>query len=1038
MKKITSILFSMQTMGMLILIFAASIGVATFIENDYGPTAAKAVVYNAVWFDILLILLAINMVANVFIYKMYTKEKFTIFLFHISFLIVLLGAGITRFISYEGMMHIREGETVNTILSDKVYIEVELNDNNQTVTHSESTKLSILTSTAYKDKVSIGDKTFRFKSVKYVPNAQEVITNVKEGGVPYIIVVASQGSSGRQTFSMKHQNRSRIGSVIFNFGYNFDSTAVNLRYSGSKLEINPKDTIYTMSMAGDANDTLLPGTWYPFELRKLYTIGSLNIVMTNFYARGGKDFVPNQGEGTYMDAVVIEVSSGDSKKIVGLRGGKGYAGQPQHFSLDGVNFKMTYGSREIVLPFALKLNDFQLEHYPGSKSPSSYASEVTLIDKEKGVERPYRIFMNNVLNYRSYRFFQSSYDMDEMGTVLSVNHDWWGTTFTYIGYALMALGMFASLFIKSSRFTKLGESLRQSIAKIRSGTVALVLLLSFSGLTAFGQHTHAGPGEATAVDKELAADFGRLLVQSHDGRLKPINTLSSEILRKLARKNKMFGMNSDQVLLGMLSDPLAWQQMPVIKVKNKEIQKILGVDEKYASYLDLINMEKGSYKLSDYVSKAYARKPAQRDMFDKDLIKIDERLNISYLVFTGEFLKILPNPTDSHAPWFSPASHMHGLSAEDSSFVSAIIPNFLNSVKEGDLGMAKQLLSGIAAYQKQYGSDILPPESKTNMEITYNRMMIFDNLGKLYGLLGLIMIILVFIDLFRNSKTLRLIIKGMVVLVIIGFVLQTAGLGIRWYISGHAPWSDGYESLIYIAWVTLLAGLIFSRRSNMTIAATTILTSIILMVAHLSWMDPEITNLVPVLKSYWLTIHVSIITASYGFLALGMLLGFFNLLLMILKTSKNAEMLELRINNLTAINERALTIGLYMLTIGTFLGGVWANESWGRYWGWDPKETWALVSVLVYSFILHMRFIPGLKGNYVLNFASLIGYFSILMTYFGVNYYLSGLHSYASGDPVPVPDFVYYTVAVIIVIAIWAYVKERKYLSTKTSVQEAD
>ena len=205
------------------------------------------------------------------------------------------------------------------------------------------------------------------------------------------------------------------------------------------------------------------------------------------------------------------------------------------------------------------------------------------------------------------------------------------------------------------------------------------------------------------------------------------------------------------------------------------------------------------------------------------------------------------------------------------------------------------------------------------------------------------------------------------------------------------------------------------------------------MVAHLSWMDPEVTNLVPVLKSYWLTIHVSIITASYGFLALSMLLGFINLLLMILKSKNNVKMINLRIKELTIINERSITIGLYMLTIGTFLGGVWANESWGRYWGWDPKETWALVSVLLYAFILHMRFIPGLKGNYAFNFASLIGYFSILMTYFGVNYYLSGLHSYAAGDPVPVPDFVFYALGIIAILAIWAFVKERKFNNVQGS-----
>ena len=261
-------------------------------------------------------------------------------------------------------------------------------------------------------------------------------------------------------------------------------------------------------------------------------------------------------------------------------------------------------------------------------------------------------------------------------------------------------------------------------------------------------------------------------------------------------------------------------------------------------------------------------------------------------------------------------------------------------------------------------------------------------------------------------------------IILLTFVLHSIGLIIRWYISEHAPWSNGYESMIYIGWATILAGFIFVKKSPITLAATAILTFLILYVAHMSWMDPQITNLVPVLKSYWLTIHVSVITASYGFLALGALLGFFNLILMIMKTPKNHLLMVNHIKELTTINERTLTVGLYMLAIGTFIGGVWANESWGRYWGWDPKETWALVSILVYSFILHMRFIPGLKSRFTFNLASIIGFFSILMTYFGVNYYLSGLHSYASGAPVPIPNFVYYMLGVLAITVILAYNNE--------------
>jgi len=249
-----------------------------------------------------------------------------------------------------------------------------------------------------------------------------------------------------------------------------------------------------------------------------------------------------------------------------------------------------------------------------------------------------------------------------------------------------------------------------------------------------------------------------------------------------------------------------------------------------------------------------------------------------------------------------------------------------------------------------------------------------------------------------------------------GFIFHTAGLGIRWYISGHSPMSNGYESMLFISWVTMLAGFIFSRKSLLALAATCVLAGMTLMVAHLSFMDPEITNLVPVLKSYWLTLHVSVITGSYGFLGLGAILGLIVMIMMLFVNKKNQERISATIDELTVINYRTVTLGLYFLTIGTFLGAVWANESWGRYWGWDPKETWSLITIVIYTLVTHSRMIPGLKNVYTFNLLSLFAFSSVLMTYFGVNYYLSGLHSYAGGDPVPVPSFVY--VAVIVLVAL--------------------
>ena len=247
------------------------------------------------------------------------------------------------------------------------------------------------------------------------------------------------------------------------------------------------------------------------------------------------------------------------------------------------------------------------------------------------------------------------------------------------------------------------------------------------------------------------------------------------------------------------------------------------------------------------------------------------------------------------------------------------------------------------------------------MEILYNNYNLFNKLSRYFGLFGLILLIFHFIRILAPRYRLKWPIVIVNAIIILLFVVHTAGLALRWYISGHAPWSNGYESMIYIAWATVLSGILFMRRSQITLSVSALLASVILMVAGLSWMDPEITNLVPVLKSYWLIIHVAVITGSYGFLALGALLGAFNLILMNFRTGKNAIRLNLTLSEITHIIEMTLTIGLFLLTIGTFLGGVWANESWGRYWGWDPKETWALVTILVYAFILHMRFIPGFR-----------------------------------------------------------------------------
>ncbi len=1025
MKRIFNTLISMEMMGLMVLAFAVSIGVATFIENDFGTQGAKAVVYNATWFEALLLLLSINLIGNIFKYKMWRKEKLVLFTFHVSFAVILIGSGITRFIGYEGIMNIREGESENTMLSDLTWVMAEVHDGSSMVYTDDDVIMSSLSQGAYKDKASINGKKVTFKSLRYIPNAQEVLVKGNAGeGDPYAILVVSSAHTGRTNLIIKKGERKTFMQYTFVFDQQTDTSAINLKMEQGQLKILAPQQLVSMAMMGGNTDTLPSGNWNPFEMRKLYSYGDLRIVLTDMYENGKLDYTTYKGKDmNFMDALVIEAASGNEKKEVALRGGKGYLGETNTFSINGLEVKMMFGSKILDLPFSLKLNDFQLERYPGSNSPASYASEVTLIDKAANIEKPYRIFMNNVLNYKGYRFFQSSYDKDELGTVLSVNKDGLGTWVTYLGYFLMSLGMMLALFVRNTRFALLGRLLN----KPKAAAKALLLLFGLSAATLDAQHT-ADMASLKVVDAEHAAKFGALLVQDYDGRLKPMNTLSSEMLRKVARKTSLNGMNPDQVLLGMQLEPQKWQAVKMIKVSHPELKKLLGLSESHAAFTDMLDFSQGGgYKLRDLVSQAYAKKPAERSKFDNDVIAVDERVNIAYMAYTGELLRILPDPRDSHKPWFHPGQKSEGLNKEDSTFVAEVIPMYFNALAGNDMSNANLLVQGISDYQHKFGKDIMPSDGKVKAEITYNKMMIFDRLGKYFGMAGVVMLVLVFMNIFRSRSWIDKVLKVFYILIIVFFVFQTLGLGMRWYISGRAPWSNGYESMIYIGWVTVLAGVIFSRKSQMTIAATSILASIILMVAHLSWMDPEITNLVPVLKSYWLTIHVSVITASYGFLALGALLGFINLTLMIMKTPNNFGNLQQRIKELNYINERTIIIGLYLLTIGTFLGGIWANESWGRYWGWDPKETWALVTVLVYTFVAHMGYTPGLKTDYSFSLVTLISFSTVIMTYFGVNYYLSGLHSYAAGDPVPVPSFVYYTIAIITSVAVWAYINERKY-----------
>jgi cytochrome c-type biogenesis protein CcsB len=615
---------------------------------------------------------------------------------------------------------------------------------------------------------------------------------------------------------------------------------------------------------------------------------------------------------------------------------------------------------------------------------------------------------------------------NEEATKLSVNHDSWGTNLTYLGYLLMAIGMLLSLFAPKGRFRELNSK----INKLK--TLSLPMLFLLLGNPLFGNNN---PPDYSKIHREINAEhselFARVLVQDDRGRIIPFHTLADQLLRKTYGTNSYKGLDAVQVVLGMHMYSKYWENQPMISVP-KAVRERLKL-KKYCSFRDLLDVH-NNYKFLELYQKTHKKAEKEQDEFEKKLIKLTERFEVFQGILSWQYMKIVPKKDDPGNKWYVPLS-MEIMGAD--SISSIVTLKYLTAIDQaaqsGNYKDANQLLPKIKEIQRKIGSKVVPSEKKVSFEISYNKMMIFKKVFNGYILIGLMLMLIYLLSVFwsptaKFQKVLKIVRKGLLILTAGFFVYHGIGLGFRWYISGHAPWSNGYEAILFIAWVTVLAGWVFIRKIEVVMSGALILAAMMLFVSELNLLDPEITPLVPVLKSYWLMIHVAIITGSYGFLGLSFILGLLNLVLYLFRSQKNGARLSSQIAQITHTSEMTMTVGTFMLTIGTFLGGVWANESWGRYWGWDPKETWALVSILVYAIILHFRFIPKLKGMFAFNIASFWGYSAILFTYFGVNFMLVGLHSYAQGDGLAsFPNWLIYTIVVFFVLSILAGIRNWRY-----------
>jgi cytochrome c-type biogenesis protein CcsB len=587
--------------------------------------------------------------------------------------------------------------------------------------------------------------------------------------------------------------------------------------------------------------------------------------------------------------------------------------------------------------------------------------------------------------------------------------------------------MIWSLFISKGRFQKLLKGAR----KLQGTTVAAAILLIGSmvpqlSCAASPEISESKLAHMRAYALPHAEAFGKLPVQDHQGRMKPIDTVAHEVIAKITGKSTLYGLEPSQMLLGMVMEPSLYQSIPMVKIGHPKIAVKLDLPEttKFAKFSDFFSAKDENYKLYQEISNASRKKPLEQSKYDKELIKVDERVNVAYMAYQASLLRIYPIPHDINNKWLAPMEAFKTLPKKEADMVRLSISAYFKMVSEGartgNWDNAAMALKGIRIYQKKYGAAVMPSEDRISMEIQYNKLGLFSKLVPLYLLLGLMLLIFAFINVVKPAFSLKMIMKLSWVVLLLGFMIHVVGLGIRWYIADHAPWSNSYESIVFIAASTVLAGVILAKNSPFALAGTAILAGITMGVAHMSFINPEITNLVPVLKSYWLMIHVATIIAGDGFLGLGSMLSLLVLLLYIMRGKQGTDNIDRSIKELSNLSEMGLIIGLILMTVGNFLGGVWANESWGRYWGWDPKETWAAVTILIYATVLHLRFIPALKSNFVYNVAATWAYSTVLMTYFGVNYYLSGLHSYAAGDPVPIPLWVYYSIVGLLILTLFA------------------
>lgn len=643
------------------------------------------------------------------------------------------------------------------------------------------------------------------------------------------------------------------------------------------------------------------------------------------------------------------------------------------------------GMKEEKLPFSLCLQKFEAKMHDGTNAVADYSSKFTVIDGDDKSEG--EVSMNNIYSHRSYRLYQSSYDEDGKGSVLAINADPYGIPVTYTGYALLFISLVWMLFDPKGGYRKLLKS-----PLLKKGALITALILSMGNIQTLHAESATGNLQNAVLPKETAEKFGELHILYND-RICPVQTFALDFCKKIYGARSYQGLTAEQVLSGWVFYGNTWASEPFIKIKSGEMKTAMNLPD-YASLNTFFNREMGGYTIGQYVQEYYN---GQQDKFHQQAADIDGKIQIIMELREGISLKVLPytftknvKATKDHSfikagttTWFSPVDklpqaveHQHAL------YIRNVFSLLNGDVKAGNTSRVNEFFVKMKKYQEVSSGNSLPTATQYKAERINNAFPFATILFMANLTLGFIAL---FYTIYRMTKKREIKALNIALPILLGvsFLALTFGLALRWIISGNVPMSNGYESMLTVAWFVMLISILMQLRIRIVMVFGFLISGFFLLVSHINQMDPAIGQMMPVLNSPLLSIHVSIIMMSYALLSLTFICGIMGICL-----RSHGEELQ-------ALSRIFLYPALTTMGFGIFIGAIWANVSWGNYWSWDSKETWALITFMIYAVVVHTQSLPVFRKPLVYHIYITLAFLSIAMTYFGVNYFLTGMHSYA-------------------------------------------